>query len=1057
MNRTLARQLRRVCGIESEADLGRLIESAASMATKADTAPELQRFLANLDRFVNAIDSNYEQSERDLVLRTRSLEIGSAELSDANERMRNDIASRNRVLHSLREAVGNVIERSASSMQLPAADDLEGLSALMPTLVKQQEARRLELVNQRFAMDQHAIISITDIDGVIQYVNDKFCKISGYSRKELLGKNHRLINSGHHPQGFFERLWKTISAGLVWHGEICNLNKQGQQYWVDATIVPFLNADNTPYQYIAIRTDITERKRMAEKISRSEHQYRNVVNSLNEVVFRTDREGLWTFLNPAWTAITGFAVPDVLGHSFVDYIYHRDQELSRAGFIALMTGTDMVTRHEVRYRTRDGGYRWIDVNAQIETDEQGQPIGLTGSLTDITARREATTQIRESLNFVDALIEAIPLPVYLKDPQGRYLRLNKAFCKFFSVTTDALLGKTVEDLLDPDNAVISREFDQVLLRSRGTQTYESHLVLADRTVDVLFSKAALRKADGTLIGLVGTIVDITGHKVAERALLHAKETAESASRSKSEFLANMSHEIRTPMNGIIGMTDLVLDSALESHQREYLEVVRSSADALLDVINDILDFSKIEAGKMTLESIPFDFGRLLPDTLRTQTLRAHEKGLELALDLDPDLPHHLIGDPGRIRQILTNLIGNAIKFTSTGEIVVRATLLGRDSDGARLQISVSDTGIGIPPDKQALVFEAFEQEDGSTTRRFGGTGLGLSITRRLVHLMGGEISVNSAVGHGSTFAVTLHAGLAAVESVPAQASPALIGRTVLLVDDNLTSLTILRAMFARWKVNVVALQSGAAAVAYCGSHTGVIDYIVLDYDMPELNGVATAAALAALPGGTPAPIIMLSSSGATGDAQQDRELGIRGHFFKPVSHDEMYSAMGAMMERNRPAVSLPTLSQPAQSGDVAALKILLVEDNQLNQRLALALLKKWGHHLTIANNGIEALALHHQQHFDLILMDLQMPLMGGFDATAIIREREKTRSRKTIIIAMTANALEGDREKCIAGGMDDYLSKPFKAEVFAKLLEKYADGAPRPAHAGNSVSDIHDV
>ncbi|MEC5218308.1 two-component system sensor histidine kinase/response regulator [Actimicrobium sp. GrIS 1.19] len=1057
MNRTLARQLRRVCGIESEADLGRLIESAASMAAHADTAPELQRFLANLDRFVNAIDSNYEQSERDLVLRTRSLEIGSAELSEANERMRNDIASRNRVLHSLREAVGSVIERSASSMQLPGADDLEGLSALMPTLVKQQEARRLELVNQRFAMDQHAIISITNIDGEIQYVNDKFCKISGYSRKELLGKNHRLINSGHHPQGFFERLWKTISAGLVWHGEICNLNKQGQQYWVDATIVPFLNADSTPYQYIAIRTDITERKRMAEKISRSEHQYRNVVNSLNEVVFRTDRDGLWTFLNPAWTAITGFAVPEVLGHSFVDYIYQRDQDLSRAGFIALMAGTDMVTRHEVRYRTRDGGYRWVDVNAQIETDEQGQPIGLTGSLTDITARREATAQIRESLNFVDALIEAIPLPVYLKDPQGRYLRLNKAFCKFFSVTTDALLGKTVEDLLDPDNAAISREFDQDLLRSRGTQTYESHLVLVDRTVDVLFSKAALRKADGTLIGLVGTVVDITGHKEAERALLHAKETAESASRSKSEFLANMSHEIRTPMNGIIGMTDLVLDSALEAHQREYLEVVRSSADALLDVINDILDFSKIEAGKMTLESIPFDFGRLLPDTLRTQTLRAHEKGLELALDLDPDLPHHLTGDPGRIRQILTNLIGNAIKFTSTGEIVVRAKLLDLDSDGARLQISVSDTGIGIPPDKQALVFEAFEQEDGSTTRRFGGTGLGLSITRRLVHLMGGEISVTSAVGHGSTFAVTLHAGLAATDSVPAQASPALIGRTVMLVDDNLTSLTILRAMCARWQVNVVALQSGAAAVAYCASHAGVIDCIVLDYDMPELNGLATAAALAALPDGTPAPIVMLSSSGATGDAQQDRALGIRGHFFKPVSHDEMHGVMCAIIERNRPAASLPALAQPAQSGAVAALKILLVEDNQLNQRLALALLKKWGHHLTIANNGIEALELHHQQHFDLILMDLQMPLMGGFDATAIIREREKTQPRKTIVVAMTANALEGDREKCIAGGMDDYLSKPFKAEVFAKLLEKYADGAPRPAHAGHIVSDSSDV
>ena len=1044
MHRTLARQLRRVCGIDAETGLQALLDgAAAALAGPAPLAPELRGLLAGLGQLIARVDSTYEQSDRDLDLRSRSLELSSTELSDANAQMRADIASRNRVLASTRAAAASLLEHNESGLRLPAEEDLEGLSALLPSLVAQQEARRIELANQRFAMDQHAIVSITDTAGRILYVNDKFCSISGYTRPELIGQSHKLINSGHHPDGFFAHMWQTITAGQVWHGEICNTARAGHQYWVDATIVPFLDLHGAPYQYIAIRTDITSSRRMAETIASSERQYRSVVNGLKEVVFRVGADGAWTFLNPAWTAVTGFAVEATLGRCAFDFIDPRDREQLRAGFGRLMAGAKPSMRAEARFLTDTGGVRWIDVFAQAECADDGSIIGVTGSLADVTERRQATRQIQENLNFVDALIESIPLPFYLKDPQGRYQRVNRAFARFFGVEMAAVLGQTVAAVLPPAQAEVVRERDAELLARRGTQTYEALLTAGGRDVDALYTKAALVRPDGSLAGLVGTIVDISRQKMAERALLQAKDAAESASRSKSEFLANMSHEIRTPMNGIMGMTDLVLESTLDKHQRGYLEIVKSSADALLDIINDILDFSKIEAGKMTIEAVPFDLVRVVQDTLRAHTVRAQASGLELLLDIAPGLPRYLVGDPGRLRQVLTNLTGNAIKFTKAGEVVVAVRVLAEDGVDATLTLSVRDTGIGIPADKQGSVFEAFQQEDGSTTRRFGGTGLGLSITKRLVDLMGGTIALDSSVGAGSTFSVTLALPLQAREAAaaPAHGNGALAGRSVMLVDDNPACITILSAMFARWQVRVLVQASGVAALDYCRNGGAAVDCIVMDYAMQDLNGFDTAAALAAVPAFRDVPIVILSSSGMLGDATRCREMGIQGYLLKPASHEELYEAVLGVIGRARSdSAGEPVLTRHAIREAKAGLSVLLVEDNDLNQRLASILLTKWGHRVTIAQNGVEALALHLAQRFDLILMDLQMPQMGGFEATAEIRQREQAGAPRTVIVAMTANAFEGDRDKCIAGGMDDYMSKPFRAKAFDALLRKYAQG-----------------
>ena len=1060
MNRTLARQLNRVCNIDSESARDALLAQAQALSGQAGTPPELAGFLAGLPALLQRIDSAYDQSERDLDLRSRSLELSSTELSLTNDLLRTELASRNRVLQSLRVAAVRLLDNNDSGLHLPQEGDIEGLSVLLADLVAQQELRRIELLNQRFAMDQHAIVSITDTAGVIIYVNDKFCAISGYAREELIGKTHRLINSRSHPDAFFAQMWQTITTGQVWHGEICNHAKNGGQYWVDATIVPFLDAAGKPYQYIAIRTEISESKRMAETIAKSEREYRNVVNSLNEVVFRTDLQGVWTFLNPAWHAITGFAIADSLGRNVLHFIDARDRERVADGLSQLMGRQVDSMRHEARYITRDGNVRWIDVCARAEHDGQGRLAGITGSLTDITERRLAARELRHNLNFVDALIETIPIPLYLKDVQGRYLRANRAFCAFFQLPQSDILGLTAADLLPPQEAQQVARQDVRLMLDKGSQTYEDRLTIGGRQVDVLFSKATLLKSDGGLSGLVGTLVDISSQKAAERALLLAKEVAESASRSKSEFLANMSHEIRTPMNGILGMTDLVLDSQLDAHQRKYLEIVKASADALLCIINDILDFSKIEAGMLTLESIPFDLRQLMQETMRAHAMRAQASGLELVLDLDPALPQTVLGDPGRLRQVLTNLTGNAIKFTPRGEVIVSARLRASGDGMAQLQLDVRDTGIGIAADMQEAVFDAFQQEDGSTTRRFGGTGLGLSITRRLVTMMKGEISLSSALGKGSSFSVDLSLPVSDNRLPLPPPGASLAGRSITLVDDNPSSLTILRRIFEHCGASVTACESGEAALDACRTSLPT-DCIIMDFAMPGMNGFDTARALAALPHWSQVPIVMLSSSGSLGDAARCRELGIQGYLLKPASPEELLSVTLSVLGtcRGKPSAA-PVVTRHAIRESMPGLDILLVEDNAMNRELATVLLTNAGHKVTHAAHGREALEHHAAGHFDLILMDLQMPEMGGFEATAQIRQREAQGMPKSVIIAMTASAFEGDRERCIDGGMDDYLSKPFRTAAFQSLIQQHVlqigKHMPPPATAPEAAPALAD-
>jgi len=708
---------------------------------------------------------------------------------------------------------------------------------------------------------------------------------------------------------------------------------------------------------------------------------------------------------------------------------------------------------ESRHKRKDGSIFWVEYfTTLIVVDGHEYVIGLDH---DATARKQLEQALAHESDLFCALLDYNDDNIYFKDRESRFLRIGREMAKKFGLDDPkAAVGKTDFDFFNAEHAQPAYDDEQNIIRTgQGLIAKVEKEVWPDgRVTWGLTSKLPIRNAAGEIFGTCGITKDITALKVTEQRLSEARDAAESATKAKSEFLANMSHEIRTPMNGVIGMTGLLLDTELDDLQREFAETIRTSADTLLTVINDILDFSKIEAGKLHFEALEFGLVETVEGTLDMLAERAQRKNIELVSAIPPDVPPYLIGDPGRLRQVLVNLIGNAIKFTERGEVVIRVFKEAETDTHATLRFNVIDTGIGIPLEVQARLFQAFTQADSSTTRRYGGTGLGLAISKQIVAMMNGQIGVTSEPGKGATFWFTAQF-LKHVGPLPAARenyNRDLFDLRVLVVDDNATNRQILRHQIVAWKMQKGSAASGheALKILHAAAAAGkAYDVALLDMQMPEMDGLTLAKAIKADPAIASTHLIILTSLGHVMAQKELKAIGIDAYLVKPVKQSRLFDCLvdvvGQAVADNIFVKAATPISAPVPAGTPLKVKILLAEDNTVNQKVALAQLKKLGYGAEAVGNGLEAVQALDDIAYDIIFMDCQMPEMDGYEATQCIRKREHEASTsgrlksRVHIIAMTANAMQGDQEKCLAAGMDDYVSKPVREADLRAVLERW--------------------
>ncbi len=753
------------------------------------------------------------------------------------------------------------------------------------------------------------------------------------------------------------------------------------------------------------------------------------------------KDGYFKRINRAWETTLGYTREEVLSTPMLDLIHPDDLETTRAEIAR--QGPQYRTKHFVnRYRCKNGTYRILNWRTTFTRDESTR----FGVATDITDQRLAEESLRESEERFRIMADNCPLIIWVTDAEGRNRMTNRMYREFFGDSRDNLDSEGWRTLIHPDDYDAYARGFLVAVKERKPFRAEARVRRSDGEWRWIVSDAEPRLSlSGDYLGHAGVCVDITDRKQSEEILQRAKEAAEAANRSKSEFLANMSHEIRTPMNGVIGLTDLALDTELTSEQRGYLESVKSSADSLLRILNDILDFSKIEAGKWELETIEFDLRETVAAISKVLGIRAAANNLELVCDLSPDVPEIVQGDPGRLRQILINLIGNAVKFTRQGEVVVGVRRLAETADEVELSFSVRDTGIGIPLSKQQHVFAPFVQADSSSTRTFGGTGLGLSISAQLVEMMQGRIWLESEEGAGSTFHFTVRLGTAPARPKPeSQTDIAVLARLpVLVVDDNDSSRRVLDDMLSANGLKTVAVESGPAAweallrAAGAGSP---FPLAVIDAHMPGLDGFTLAERILAEPGLAGTKIVVLISGARREEADRCRNLGVFAWLTKPVAERELLEALAGW--RKSGAKTEPSAGRErGQFESIGTrLRLLVVEDNPVNALVARRVFEKANHTVKLATNGRQALEMIEREQFDCVLMDVQMPILDGFETTAEIRRKEQVTGGHLAIIAMTAHAMAGDQERCLAAGMDGYLAKPIHPKSAFETIARVMQG-----------------
>jgi len=891
-----------------------------------------------------------------------------------------------------------------------------------------------------------AVLVIDPHDPVVAWpvvdCNLAACQMNSYSREELIGHSIDILDDSSPTDEARAIYLKGLRDAGSRTFETEHRRKDGTVFPVEvSTTIVKVNGREL---VIGIDRDISERKHVEAELRRSKQNFERTVSTMEDIVYSVDAETReFSYLSPAFERLLGYSMEDIkqMGgrQAFLARVITGNKFAQQEDtFEHLLSESTDVPNWEEWWHCKDGTLICLE-DRSMPVYEDGHLLGTQGILRDVTERKHAEAELLREKIFLETLNLKSPVAIVVLDNDQRIVSVNPAFEELYGFHKEDVVGIKLDTLINTDQTM-----EDAVKYTQMVMSEAVHVI----------GKRRRKNGEMVDVEIMGVPVVVSGERVGALAiyhdiseLVHARREAEQANQSKSDFLANMSHEIRTPMNGVIGMLELALDTPLNPEQQDYLQTSLKSAEALLTLLNDILDYSKIEAGRLDLESINFSLRTTVEDVAYTLAKRAQDKGLEMACLIDPDLASNLRGDPGRLRQVLVNLVGNAIKFTHYGEIVIRAEAIEMlDSDSqVTVHFSVQDTGIGIPYERQAAVFERFTQADGSTTRTYGGTGLGLTISKQLVEIMGGKIGLESKPGIGTTFWFDIkfekqppekRRGTAPLTPGPVNLTQA----RILIVDDNQTNRMVLTKNVEALGSRVDAVSSGAKCIeSLRNAHRAGDPYhiVLLDMQMPGMDGEQVARAIKSDPAVKEVKILVLTSMGHRGDAVRLEALGCSGYLLKPVKQQLLFDAVVAVLgqkeDRSKGLVTRHLLTEHRKLG----LRILLAEDNPINQKLALILLQKAGYSVDAVETGTQAIEKVQANPYSAVLMDVQMPEMDGFEATRRIRASEQNNGGHIPIIAMTAHAMPGDRERCLEAGMDDYVTKPLDSRVLFNAMDRW--------------------
>ncbi len=939
---------------------------------------------------------------------------------------------------------GSLVHVSVLGTPILADGERIGIFGIYRDISSQKKAeaalKESEEQYRRLVESASDIIYSTDLIGRFLYANPVALRITGYSEAEILGTRYLDLIPEYYRStaaAFYKNQVKSDTASTYF--EFPTRTKEGREIWLGQN-VQLIKREGRTVGVHAIARDITLRKIIEDELRQNRNQLEMVINTVSEGITFSDESGRFEVFNPAMEKLTGYSMIEANAGDFSRLLY-PDPDARRQVLDGLkeLREKGEVRDVETTIATKSGESRTLLMTTKLI--REGTRTMFLSAYRDITGRKKGERRLLESeVRFRDMFDEA-PVGYHELDVDGRITRVNRTELRFLGYTEEEMVGRHVWDFVEEHE--VSRK--AVLSKLSGAippgHNIERQYLKKDGTaIPVLLQDRLIRNSAGGIIGIRTTVQDITERKRMEEELRRAKEEAEAATRAKSEFLAVMSHEIRTPMNGVIGMADLLANTSLTPDQKEYVDTIRLSGEALLNVINDILDFSKLESGRVDLEEAPFELKPCIEEVYDLVSPKAVQKDLDLLYWVDAEVPSVIVGDKHRLRQILLNLASNAIKFTERGEIYISVSLSWRIGKSLMLQFTVKDSGIGIPPDRVDRLFKPFSQADSSTTRKYGGTGLGLAISMRLVESMRGKIWVESEQGKGSTFRFTIQSSLPlAPETLPdtyhSVEAGSVEGKRILVVDDNRTNLQILKQLCLHWKLIARTAASPKEALEWV-KRGDPFDLGLIDMQMPEMDGITLATEIRALRAAHAMPLILFSSHGTSSDLPPAQRKLFAAEIAKPLKQSQLFDVLVHVMSGTRAETAAPAQRlEPALAARLP-LDLMVAEDNVVNQKLLIHLLGQLGYKAHLASHGMEVLEELERRSYDVIFMDVHMPVMDGLAATRKIVGSRGSSGRPRII-ALTADAMSEDKQKCLDAGMDDYLSKPVRINDVIAMLNRW--------------------